>query len=1721
MASRSEKGAEEGMSLPFHPIVAGWFTETLGPPLPAQERAWASIREGRHTLLAAPTGSGKTLAAFLSAIDELLLEGLEHGLENEVRVLYISPLKALSADIHKNLEEPLAAIRELAVGEGLPAVRIRSAVRTGDTPSSRRAAMLRTPPHILVTTPESLYLLLTAERSREMLRTVRTVIVDEIHAVIDSRRGSHLALSLERLGHVTGRPLQRIGLSATQKPVSEVARFLLGSQSRDAGPGPDGDAGVDAKAGVALSQDDGTRDDTARASAARLGRETGCTVIDEGHRRTMDLAIEVPPSPMEAVMSHEVWSEVYERLTESIEAHKTTLVFVNTRRMAERLAARLTDRLGEDAVTAHHGSLSKEARLSAEDRLRAGTLKALVATASLELGIDIGHVDLVCQIGSPRWISTFLQRVGRSGHTVRGTPKGRLFPLSRDDLVECAALVRAVDDGELDRLVMMPQPLDVLAQQTVAESACEPWSEDELFRLWRGAYPYRELAREHFDEVVQMVAEGFVTRRGRRGALVHRDRVNGRVKGRRAARLTAITAGGAIPDNADYRVVLDPEETFIGTLNEDFAIESSAGDIFQLGNTSWRILQVNSGTVRVADAHGEPPTIPFWLGEAPGRSAELSTAVARLRADVEARLDGQDEDAAAKWLEGLGLSDSAARQIQHYLREAKHILGALPTQDTLVLERFFDEAGGMQMILHAPFGSRVNRAWGLALRKKFCRQFNFELQAAATEEGVLLSLGPQHSFPLEDVFRYVHPDTLERTLVQALIDSPVFPTRWRWNATISLAVLRNRAGRKVPPPLQRMEADDLMASAFPDAAACLENIGGDREIPDHPLVRQTMRDCLEEAMAMSELDAVLRRVFAGEIRYVTRDTPEPSVLSHEILNSAPYSFLDDAPLEERRARAVQTRRAFEPSSADELGALDPAAIQRVREEVWPDPRDADELHDALLTAGVLTAAEGEEGGAGAGGEGRSWLGFFEELCATGRAGRLRLGKAEVGRLGPDEVAGADRSEAGAGRSGSSAGDGDGDAELRKMRKIRKTVAADPCEVAGDEANGDEVGSAAAGENDASLAPAGDTAGVDAGSEMEREGDGAGAGGSVRSDGPAWWVSAERLPEVLAVTGSEVLLEPALTPPADLAAREWSREEAVRELVRGRLQMCGPVTAAEMAHTLAVGEPEVDAALLALEGEGFVLRGAFTSSDAGVEWCERRLLARIHRYTLNRLRAEIRPVSQADFMRFLFTWQRVAEGEQAAGVEGLAGVLAQLEGFETCAGAWEADVLGRRVASYDPGLLDAVCLAGRVTWARVSPPAGNGPPVRGPLPATPIAFLDRSRMEVWLRPGGDVVGRGRPVAGGVPAVGGVPMVGGDPMAGRDAVAGTRPEADGDPSANGVASLLSAHGRAVHDVLADRGASFFHELVGASGLLPTRVEEALGELVAAGLATADSFTGLRALLVPSDRRKPLGPAGRGPMAANAVGARGRSAMAATPAGAQGRLGRPERRNRRRSSVAFGVDSAGRWSLLRRDLPGREGGVGEGEGEEALATEISRVLLRRYGVVFRRLLDNEPRNLPWWQLVRALRRMEARGDVRGGRFVTGVSGEQFALPEAVGLMRRIRRKAPSGRPVPVSAADPLNLTGILTPGPRIAKSTRNRVVYRDGVPVAAQEGGAFVRLGEYEDAVAHQIERAARIGSLPPALRSYMGRKRRGRPANRESAQRTPESTENAVQTVADLR
>ena len=1432
----------------FHPLVSRWFLEAIGEPTTAQRRGWEAIRSGRHTLIAAPTGSGKTLAAFLTTIDDLVREGTESPLPDAVRVVYVSPLKALSADIHKNLAEPRRALRHLAEASGLQIPRITAAVRTGDTTSTERAAMLRTPPHILVTTPESLYLLLTAERSRQMLRTARTVIVDEIHAVIGTRRGAHLAVTLERLQALCredaagqGRPLQRIGLSATQKPIEEVAHFLVGAAN---------------------------------------GRG-GCAIIDEGHRRATDLAIEIPQSPLDAVMAHEVWEEYYDRLAALIGEHRTTLIFVNTRRLAERVARHLSDRIGEELVTAHHGSLSKERRLDAEHRLKTGKLKALIATASLELGIDIGHVDLVCQIGSPHRIATLLQRVGRSGHTISGTPKGRMLPVSLDDLVECAALLRASRRGDLDAIVTHDAPLDVLAQQITAETSCRACAEDDLHELITRAWPYRELVRSDFDAVVSMVADGFATPRGRRAALVHRDEVNRVLRGRRGSRLLSLTSGGAIPEVADYRVLLEPEDTFIGTLNEDFAIESLAGDIFQLGNASWQITQVVSGTVRVRDAHGAPPTIPFWLGEAPARSDELSLAVSQLRRGADAQL-GADasalsttRQAALEWLVSeTGLGAGGAEQLIAYLAAGRQMLGVIPTQETLVLERFFDESGGMQLVLHAPFGSRVNKAWALALRKRFCRQFNFELQAAATEDALLLSLGPQHSFPLADVFRYLHPESVRDILVQAFLDAPVFQTRWRWNATISLAVPRNRGGRKVAPQLQRMQADDLMAAVFPDAAACLENIPGDRELPDHPLVNQTVRDCLEEAMDLTGLQEVLARIHRGEVTCVSRDTPEPSVFCNDIINARPYAYLDDAPLEERRTRAVQTRRAG--ATAHDVGALDQSAIDRVRDEVRPDPRDPDELHDVLLTAGFLLDAEVDRA-------------MCQALADLGRVTRAR-----VDTPGRDEHAHA-------------------------------------------------------------------------------------------------WVATERVPELRAVHPTAAL-EPHVVPPASRAARSWIREDALVELVRGRMAIVGPTTTAAIAASVGVVDTDVEGALLALESEGAILRGTFTPGSRVLEWCDRRLLARIHRYTLNRLRAEIAPVSPAEFMRFLFAWQHVEVSSRLSGPEGLRALLAQLDGVELPARAWERHVLPARLERYEPSLLDMLCLSGEVGWARLS----SGP--TQVVGATPIALFLREHADDWwiLRrndPGSDLLSLPAEITPGV---------------------------------------ISESARRVLDHLQTRGASFVQDLKLACDLTFDSCRDALAELVAAGLVASDGFAGVRAIVNQSSARR-------------------------------------------------GADTSGRWSVLRSaSSPSRE------DATRALAW----TLLNRYGVVFRRVLARETTGVPWRDLARVYRTLEARGEIRGGRFVSGMSGEQFALPDAVDRLRELRRSGPDDALITISAADPLNLTGIITGSERLRTAAGNRIVYRNGIPLAALEGDMLRTFAEVDPAIAADVATAA-AGRRVPVFSGYVGR------------------------------
>lgn len=1426
----------------FHPAVAGWFRRAFEAPTPAQVEAWPAIREGRSVLIAAPTGSGKTFAAFLAAIDGLVRDGVEGKLADETRIVYVSPLKALSNDINRNLAAPVSGISEELRALGLPDVNIRTFVRTGDTPAAERARMSKQPPHIVVTTPESLYILLGSVSGRQMLSTTRTVIVDEIHAVAGTKRGSHLALSLERLDALAGRRVTRVGLSATQKPIGEVAKFLVG-----------------------------------------VGQE--CAIVDSGHVRRRDLALEVPAAPLEAVMSNEVWAQVYDRLAELIAEHRTTLIFVNTRRLAERAARHLTERVGKDLVTAHHGSLAKELRLDAEHRLKRGELKALVATASLELGIDIGDVDLVCQLSSPRSINAFLQRVGRSGHAVGGMPKGRLFPLSRDDLVESAALLDSVRRGELDRLHVPQNALDVLSQQIAAEVGAQEWKADDLFALYTRSWPYRHLARKEFDEIVQMIAEGFSTRRGRTGALIHYDAVNGVLRGRRGARLTAITSGGAIPDTADYRVMLEPAGVVIGTVHEDFAVESLAGDVFQLGNTSYQILRVERGTLRVQDAQGQAPSIPFWLGEAPGRTNELSAAVSRLRTELQARFEN-DGDSAVEWLtEDVGLTEAPATQLASYLASAHAALGRLPTQKTVIFERFFDESGGMQLVIHSPFGSRVNRAWGLALRKRFCRKFNFELQAAATEDCIVLSLTAAHSFDLPDVARYLHSNSARGVLVQALCAAPMFGVRWRWDASISLALPRFRGGKKIPPQIARMNAEDLLASVFPDQVACAENLPGEIEIPDHPLVRQTIRDCLEDAMDVEGFEAVLRGIESGEIAVIARDLTEPSPLALEVLSARPYAYLDDAPLEERRTQAVMSRRWLDPESAADIGQLDVAAIERARDEAWPDGTSPDELHDSLMWLGFLTDAEMRRNPA--------WPALIEQLVAQRRVTRAQVG------------------------------------------------------------------------------------------------------------GPGLWIATERRPLIEAAYPG-VSIEPDVAPPPSASEKSLSQDEALVELVRGRLEGLGPVTVDALADAFVKPVPDIGMALAALQSEGFAMRGRFTPGTTEEEWCERRLLARIHRYTVKRLRAEIEPVLARDYLRFLFEWQRATPDARMQGPDALAAILSQLEGFEAPAGSWETEILPTRINEYEPSWLDEHCLAGRFVWTRLSRRTAN--PERGaaPVRSTPITLLPRRNVRLW-------------------------------SSFADAA---------DPA------HLSGKARSIVEVIQEQGALFFDEIVDATGMLPAQVEEAIAELVALGILNSDSFGGLRALLLPSDRRR----------------------------------SRNVKRGRRVS--LFGMADSGRWALVRRPAPGALPAAA-GRNDEAVENLV-RSLLRRWGVLLWKLVAAEaPWLPPWRDILLCCRRLEARGEIRGGRFVAGFSGEQYATPEAVSLLRDMRKKPHNGQLIAVSAADPLNLVGVLTPESRVPALTGNRVLYRDGVPIAVYVGGEVRFLTQLDPKSQWEAQNAILRRHVPAAL------------------------------------
>lgn len=1386
----------------FHPVVADWFADSFREPTPVQTAAWDEITAGRNVLVAAPTGSGKTLAAFLVAISRLVRQSRQAGLVDGVQVLYVSPLKALSNDIERNLQIPLAGIEQRLQQAGEPGSGIRAMVRTGDTTPGERESMRRQPPQILVTTPESLYLLLTSVSGRTMLESVRTVIVDEIHAVAGNKRGSHLALSLARLDAlIGGSGPTRIGLSATQKPIDRIARYLTGEQP--------------------------------------------CAIVDTGHRRSWDLQMEMLSSPLTAVMAHETWAEVYDRLAILVREHATTLIFVNTRRLAERLAKHLSERLGEAAVTAHHGSLSRAHRLEAEQALKGGQLKALVATASLELGIDIGHVDLVCQLGSPGSIAALLQRVGRSGHRVGETPRGRLFPLSRDDLVECVALLRAAESGQLDTLEIPPAPLDVLAQQMVAELSAREWQRDDLLSVVRSARPYRQLSEETFDDVIRMLSEGFASRRGRRSAFVFHDAVNSRLRARPAARLTALQNGGAIPDHFDYEVIMLPQGHRVGSLNEDFAFDSLPGDIFQLGNTSYRILKVEQSRVLVEDAAGQPPTIPFWFGERPGRSNELSAAVSDLRRDMALQLAERGREGVITHLIQEGLPPAAAEQLTDYLNAALEALGVLPTIDHVVMERFFDDTGDMHLVIHAPLGSRIMRAWGLALRKRFCRTFNFELQASALEDSLILSLGETHSFDLESVAAFLKPKTVRNVLIQALLDAPLFDVRWRWSATIALAVQRMRNGQKVPPQWQRNQAEDLVAVVFPDQIACLENIRGAREVPSHPLVTQSIHDCLHESMDIQGLESLLDGIEQGRVKVTCADLTDASPLSREIINARPYAFLDDGDAENRRTRAIRNH-PDDLSDAGRLRIISVAATQQVRDEAWIQPRNPDELHDGLLQLGFLTRSEFTTGcgSTGAGGDAGRWPGWFAALSEEGRVCRAQ-----------------------------------------------------------------------------------------------------------DSDGNTWWLAAERAAEWKAIHPGCDLFPTGFK--FDHGRTKSTDEHTLSDLLRDRLCALGPCRIDALAQQFGLSEADIEAAMARLQGLGFAI--AMPQDDGSVLWCERRLLARIHRYSREDRRRSVKPVPPAAFARFLCRWHGLDDTARD-----LDQPLSQLEGWAAPVLHWEQSLLALRCREYEPQQLDQRFLTGALSWFRPGKGSNGEQKVIG---ATPIAVVPRTHLSCWRVPPPDATEQPRPPADRILAI-----------------------------------------------LARQGATFAADLERESGLLRPQLEEALKALVYDGRLTADAFSPLRWLLRPEAQKSRI-------------------------------------EKRARGSAALPV---GRWSLLPdgAETPGLAGP--EHRTQQDLAV-ICQALLRRYGVVFRAVLQREPLLPPWRHLLAYLRRMEDRGEVRGGRFVDGFSGEQFALPEAIGLLRQSRAAPERPVRVVISALDPLNLGGWILPGPRTPAQMNNRILLEDGLPVA----------------------------------------------------------------------
>ncbi|MDR3612054.1 MAG: DEAD/DEAH box helicase [Candidatus Obscuribacterales bacterium] len=1417
-----------------HPIVSDWFIKKFGSPTEPQERGWPSILSGRNTLISAPTGSGKTFAAFLSCIDKLVRKALDGQLTDQLEVIYVSPLKALSNDVQKNLAGPLAEIQALARHRGLNMAEIRTFVRTGDTLNIDRQKMLRKPPHILVTTPESLYLLLTADKTRKLLTHVETIIVDEIHAVVDDKRGTHLAVTLERLDSVTEKKPIRIGLSATQKPIELVANFLVGNSDSM----PD--------------------------------------IVTIDSRRVLDIAVEVPSMPLQSVATDELREEAYSRIIELVIQHRSTLVFVNTRKQAENVANILGRRLGKDLVAAHHGSLSRKIRLDAEQALKNGEIKVLVATSSLELGIDIGNIDLVCQISSPRAISAAVQRIGRAGHWRGAIPKGRLFPTTVEDLFECAALIKAIKEGELDRLAAPYEPLDILAQQIVAMCASGQWYEEDLFLTIKNAYPYKDLSREKFESVLIMLSEGIESSRRRWGAHIMRDQINGVLRARRGGRLAAIMGGGAIPESGLFQVVVDPEAIVVGTLDEDFAIESAIGDVFLLGNTSWRIkeIQARDSKVVVVDAHGEPPNVPFWLGEGAGRTIELSTHVSQLRHLIDVATANMNIYIATQSLsddllvfvqllkENYGVNQFAAEQLIQHVVCGRSVLRAVPILSHVIVERLSGFTSGSCLIIHAPFGNRINRAWALAIRKTIMSGFGFQLQTAVTDNGICIGLTEQQRLPADSLLTYLAPDDLTRILELSAVQSPAFVTRFRWDAVRALVLSRFSGGHKVPPNIQRIRANDLLSHIFVQFGEHqILAANAKPEIPVHPLIDEVMKDVMTEWMDAAGLEKILTDLKSKAIAFSCVETAIPSSFSNEIINANANAFLDDAPPAERRLRAVSSILSLPDAIVKEFGGLDQETINAVCGEIWPDIRNADELHD-----------------------------YLETVIA------LPLDLTMVAKATADDIW--------------------GDYYDQLQAESRATTA-----------------------------------------QVEEK---------------LFYVATERLEQFKVVYPHCLVLHP--VPLFNPSAQNLSDFTSIlKRIVSGWMQHLGPTTAQKLADFLRIAPRDVDLALLALKKDRSLVKGKFSrqfieslkelsetefNADENVEWCNRLLLERIHRMTMAVMRKHVEAVSAQQYMNWLAHFQHVMPGALLSGERGTLEVLKQLQGYEAPANVWENGILAKRIIDYSPRFLDKLCLNGAVGWGRLSPhpalsaalsPEGASAQRRiTPASNSPVTFFVREDAD-WM-------------------------------------AIKHPELEGTSN-----QALSSQAIAVKQFLEQRGASFFVDIVRGNTLLKSEVEMALWELVSAGLVTADGFDNLRALIDPKRRN------------------------------GQGRGKRPR-------------DVSGRWSLLYTNVA---------HDQTKMIEATCKMLLNRYGVVFRDLLARESLTIPWRALLQSFRLMEARGEIRGGRFVQGFVGEQFALPAALDSLRLDRFKQPALSNITLAASDPLNLQGIILPGPRIAALAGKHIV------------------------------------------------------------------------------